>query len=301
VGIQAEILQWLSPQTSSSEHIFWITGFAGSGKSTLSATLVDNLRKKGTPVAAQFFISREIPETIDPAKIIPTIAQQLAEFSPAAARVIHDTLRKDGFPSSREEQVQALLLAPIRELSQSPTEVIILIDALDELQDAAKSVPEILSLIAPKDCDLPDNVRFVITSRSEHWANISEFKNFEPTVLKLHAISTESSREEVNNFIAARVEEITPPDWKPWPAPEDLQKLYNKADGRFHYAATALHWIKDQICNDGEACKNTVFDKFTLMGLGELGELYKATNIADDEPISTFVILTPADGISYVQ
>ncbi|KAJ7818277.1 hypothetical protein B0H13DRAFT_1662052, partial [Mycena leptocephala] len=166
VGIQAEILQWLSPQTSSSEHIFWITGFAGSGKSTLSATVAETLRKKGTPVTAQFFISRNIPETIDPAKIIPTISQQLAESSPAAARIIHDRL-KDGFISSREEQVEKLLLAPIREICKSHDRVIILIDALDELQDANKSVLEMLLPIAPKGCNLPDNIKFIITSRPE--------------------------------------------------------------------------------------------------------------------------------------
>ncbi|KAJ7791490.1 hypothetical protein B0H13DRAFT_1494953, partial [Mycena leptocephala] len=141
-------------------------GIAGSGKSTLSATVVDNLRKQQTPVAAQFFISRNIPETIDPNKLVPTIAKQLAEFSPAAARIIHDTL-KNGFPPSLEEQVKTLLLAPIRELSKSCDMVIILIDALDELQNAAESVLDILSPIAPRNCDLPDNVRFLITSRPE--------------------------------------------------------------------------------------------------------------------------------------
>ncbi|KAJ7254171.1 hypothetical protein C8J57DRAFT_1076315, partial [Mycena rebaudengoi] len=166
VDIQAEIMRWLSPQPSNRERIFWITGIAGSGKSTLSATVVDNLGKNYTPVAAQFFISRNIPETIDPNKIIPTIAKQLAEFSPAAAHVIYDTV-KYRFPSSREEQVKALLLAPIREICKSCDVVIILIDALDELQNAAESVLEMLSPIATKDCDLPDNIRFVITSRPE--------------------------------------------------------------------------------------------------------------------------------------
>ncbi|KAJ7742543.1 hypothetical protein B0H16DRAFT_1323244, partial [Mycena metata] len=166
VQIQADILQWLSPQPGTNKRIFWITGIAGSGKSTLSATLVDNLRKKGTPVAAQFFISRNMLETINPDKIIPTIAQQLGEFSLNAARIIEMNL-KNGFPPSRKEQVQALLLAPIRELSRFRNVVVIVIDALDELQDPAKSVLEILSTIAPRDCDLPDNVRFLITFRPE--------------------------------------------------------------------------------------------------------------------------------------
>ncbi|KAJ7793563.1 hypothetical protein B0H14DRAFT_2533368, partial [Mycena olivaceomarginata] len=165
VEIQVDILKWLSPQPGTKEHIFWVTGIAGSGKSTLSATVVENLRENRTPVAAQFFISRNIPETIDPAKIIPTIALQLAEFSPAAAGIIHDVL-KHGLPP-RRKQAKELLLAPIRELSKSRNAVIILIDALDELENAADSVMEILLSIAPKDCDLPNNVRFLITSRPE--------------------------------------------------------------------------------------------------------------------------------------
>ncbi|KAJ7937664.1 hypothetical protein B0H13DRAFT_1588437, partial [Mycena leptocephala] len=124
-------MRWLSPQLSTRERIFWIVGIPGSGKSTLSATVVDTLRKNHTPVAAQFFISRNIPETTDPNKIIPTIAKQLTESFPTAARIIHDTL-KNGFPSSREEQVEGLLLAPMRELSKSRGVVILLIDALDE-------------------------------------------------------------------------------------------------------------------------------------------------------------------------
>ncbi|KAJ7777764.1 hypothetical protein B0H14DRAFT_2401422 [Mycena olivaceomarginata] len=155
---------WLSPPPGTKERIFWITGIAGSGKSTLSATLVDNLRKKGTPVAAQFFISRNIPETTNPDKIISMITQRLAEFSPAAALIIHEKL-KNGFPPSRQEQVQALVLAPILKLRNA----VILIDALDELRNAAESVKEILESIVPRGCYLPDNVQFLVTSRPEHW------------------------------------------------------------------------------------------------------------------------------------
>ncbi|KAJ7852110.1 hypothetical protein B0H13DRAFT_1643580, partial [Mycena leptocephala] len=166
VDIQADIKQWLSLRSGNKERIFWVTGIAGSGKSTLSATVVENLRENQTPVAAQFFISRNIPETIDSAKIIPTIALQLAESSPAAAGIIHDVLQR-GFPPTRKKQVEELLLAPIRELSKSGNAVIILIDALDELENAADRVKEILESIAPRGCYLPDNLRFLVTSRPE--------------------------------------------------------------------------------------------------------------------------------------
>ncbi|KAJ6479786.1 hypothetical protein C8R45DRAFT_832730 [Mycena sanguinolenta] len=254
VEIQKAILEeWLSPQPGTKERIFWITGIAGSGKSTLSATLANNLRKKGIPVAAQFFISRNVPETIDPNNVIPTIALQLADFSPAAARMIEATL-KDGLPGSQEEQIRELLLAPIQEICKSCNRVVILIDALDELLHASKSVLKILSTIAPLDCDLPDNVRFLVTSRPEHWADISRSKNLELKVFKQHLLKTESSMWEVQNFIVARMQEITPdePGWENWPDLEELQNLSNKVNGLFHYAATALHWIEGQIYIDSE-------------------------------------------------
>ncbi|KAF7343132.1 hypothetical protein MVEN_01743600 [Mycena venus] len=275
VEIQRKIMRWLSPEPSSRRRIFWITGIAGSGKSTLSATVVENLRKKGTPVAAQFFISRNIPETINPDKIIPTMAQQLAQFSPDAARIIHDKLKHD-CPSSCKEQVEELLLAPIQELSKSHNVVVILIDALDELQNAARSVPEILSHIAAKGCNFPDNLRFLITSRPEHWADISRSKSLELALFKQHLLGTESSVDEVHNFIVSRMQEITPSDWDNWPTSEQLAELSGKANGLFHYAETALQWIKQQIAIYNRSCRSWVLDRLIQEGgLDQLQDLYK--------------------------
>jgi nucleoside-triphosphatase THEP1 len=283
VKLLADIVQWVSPQPANAERIFWVTGIPGSGKSTLSATIVENLRKKHTPVSAQFFISRNIPESVDPDKIIPTIAQQLAISSPTAARVLEKNLR-DGYPAMREEQVASLLLAPIRELSKSHDVVVILIDALDELKDADRSVIEILSHIAPIDCDLPNNVRFIITSRPEHWADISGSKILKQAVFKQHFLATKSSVAEVHSFIVGRMREIvarrmelTPnePDWHHWPDPDQLLRLSARANGLFHYAATALRWIEEQIQRYGKPWRSKVFDLFDQLGIGQLNDLYR--------------------------
>ncbi|KAJ7017786.1 hypothetical protein C8F04DRAFT_978477 [Mycena alexandri] len=72
------------------------------------------------------------------------------------------------------------------------------------------------------------------------------------------------------------MKDITPHDWKPWPTPWEVQKLCSKADGLFHYAATALHWIEDQIDEHGRACQSWVFNNLTQEGgLGQLEDLYK--------------------------
>ncbi|KAJ7848276.1 hypothetical protein B0H14DRAFT_2445999, partial [Mycena olivaceomarginata] len=96
------------------------------------------------------------------------------------------------------------------------------------------------------------------------------------TMFRQQMLTTDDSVKEVNNFIAARMKDITPHDWKPWPTHEELQKLCSKADGLFHYAATALHWIEGQIDEHGRACQSWVLNNLTQEGaLGQLEDLYK--------------------------
>ncbi|KAJ7714845.1 hypothetical protein B0H14DRAFT_3014836, partial [Mycena olivaceomarginata] len=55
----------------------------------------------------------------------------------------------------------------------------------------------------------------------------------------------------------------------------EVRKLSDKADGLFHYAATALQWIEEQIHKSGMASRKRVFEKFTQMGIGQLEDLYR--------------------------
>ena len=128
VKLLEDIEQWLSLQPSNAKCIFWVMGIPGSGKSMLSATIIDNLCKKNTPVSAQLFISHNIPEMVELDKIIPTIAQQLAVSFLTATHILEKTL-KDGYPLKHEEQVASLSLDPIQELSKSHDVVVIVIDA----------------------------------------------------------------------------------------------------------------------------------------------------------------------------
>ncbi|KAJ7700181.1 hypothetical protein B0H16DRAFT_1395955, partial [Mycena metata] len=73
------------------------------------------------------------------------------------------------------------------------------------------------------------------------------------------------------------MKDITPdePEWQNWPSPGEVQKLFDKANGLFHYAATALHWIEEQIDNRGTASRKQVFEEFTQRGIGQLEDLYR--------------------------
>jgi hypothetical protein len=68
---------------------------------------------------------------------------------------------------------------------------------------------------------------------------------------------------------------MTPIGWDDWPTQDQLLKLSGKANGLFHYAATALQWIGQQIRQYGKASQRRVFDQFTQMGIGQLEDLYR--------------------------
>ncbi|KAJ7833705.1 hypothetical protein B0H14DRAFT_2364184 [Mycena olivaceomarginata] len=63
--------------------------------------------------------------------------------------------------------------------------------------------------------------------------------------------------------------------WNDWPSDNEVQKLSDKANGLFHYAATALHWIEEEIRKRGMPARKQVFKKFTQMGMGQLEDLYR--------------------------
>ncbi|KAJ7806326.1 hypothetical protein B0H14DRAFT_2381941 [Mycena olivaceomarginata] len=89
------------------------------------------------------------------------------------------------------------------------------------------------------------------------------------------------------------MQKITPTGWDNWPTQDQLWKLSGKANGLFHYAATALQWIGQQIRQYGKASQKRVFDQFTQMGIGQLEDLYRLIltsfedidNLAQDEQL----------------
>ncbi|KIJ53907.1 hypothetical protein M422DRAFT_95999, partial [Sphaerobolus stellatus SS14] len=115
------------------EHCYWITGPPGSGKSTLAATLARWLKDQKL-LYAQYFISRNIPETTAPEKLFPTLALQLAQYSPSAAAEIKTALGTRAPGDLEFKQAQSFLLRPLKKIADERQDqmVLIVIDALDE-------------------------------------------------------------------------------------------------------------------------------------------------------------------------
>jgi ABC-type dipeptide/oligopeptide/nickel transport system ATPase component len=87
--------QWAQDSSSSSPRIFWLTGDAGSGKSTIAYTAAghfdDETKSEAQNILrASFFCSRQFEETRRQKYIIPTIVYQLAHQSRSYARALFE-------------------------------------------------------------------------------------------------------------------------------------------------------------------------------------------------------------------
>ncbi|CAI7582039.1 unnamed protein product [Penicillium bialowiezense] len=82
-----ELLDTISQWTDSPmdcEHIYWLEGKAGTGKSTIARTVADRLYEKGL-LAASFFFKRDEADRRSAKYFFTTIAVQLVRIMPAVA------------------------------------------------------------------------------------------------------------------------------------------------------------------------------------------------------------------------
>ncbi|EFI33078.1 TPR repeat-containing protein [Desulfonatronospira thiodismutans ASO3-1] len=146
------------------QQIFWITGEPGIGKSALSAWM--SHYGKVHVVAAQF-VEHNKPNKKDPAKVVQSIAYQLATRLDDYRKFLVQLPVLDELDSQNAfELFENLLVNPLHyAISGNREPCIILIDALDEaVSQGQNNLVEFLSEQAQR---LPDWIRLVVTSRPE--------------------------------------------------------------------------------------------------------------------------------------
>ena len=164
-GTRKEVLwdieQWLIGQ--SGQHIFWLNGLAGTGKSTIAQTFAETAFADGK-LGASFFCSRDFQDRSNLQAIFPTLAFQLARKEPLFRRELLQALKID--PDVAREslcsQMEKLIVEPLK-AANIPT--LIIIDALDECKDE-EPASAILSILSRYVDQIP-NVKFFITGRPE--------------------------------------------------------------------------------------------------------------------------------------
>ena len=232
-----DIRTWIDGEDK--QHIFWLTGWAGTGKSTIARTVAREYYDKDRVVMSYFF-SRGGGDTGTATKLVATIAKQLAHKSPKFKFQLEAALKQDGGIIHRvlKDQWQELIAVPLSKLDEGslPKPPIIVVDALDEC-DTEASIRQVLQLLADTrkfDRLLP---RILVTSRPDVPIK-EELSRFLPTghCLRLQDISESTVDEDISCFFKNRLAAIRPEE-------QVIAQLVEKAAGLFIWAATACRFI----------------------------------------------------------
>ncbi|KAE8306283.1 quinon protein alcohol dehydrogenase-like superfamily [Aspergillus transmontanensis] len=154
-------------KTSNGKCIFWLNGMAGTGKSTISRTVADRLKRQNL-LAASFFFKRGEQDRGNAKLLFSTLAKQLGSTIPQLSPSIQRAIEEDPDISERmlREQFEKLILQPLLTNQGPTTTMIIVIDALDEC-DKEDDIQVILCLLPQVQKSSSTQLRFLLTSRPE--------------------------------------------------------------------------------------------------------------------------------------
>ncbi|KIL57684.1 hypothetical protein M378DRAFT_16098 [Amanita muscaria Koide BX008] len=165
VALLREMAEWATSPDESRMYV--LSGLAGIGKSTVAYTIASRAANpKLNLLGASFFFSRDEADRNNAKKIFTTIAYQLCVYDEMFAKAIGDALLERGSAATTKnphEQLQALILDPLRSIVQSHTRpILVVVDALDECCE--RDVPAVVNGLSQLVRDLP-SFKVILTTR----------------------------------------------------------------------------------------------------------------------------------------
>jgi len=232
------------------QHIFWLNGLAGTGKSTIAQTFAERMFADGK-LGASFFCSRDFADRSNLHAIFPTLAFQLAYRYPLFRNKLLQVLKAhpDVGHQSLCSQMEKLIVGPLK-AAHTPT--LVIIDALDECKDE-EPASAILSILSHYMDEIP-NAKFFITGWPEPRIRSGfHLKSLLPitAVLKLHEVKPEAVNNDIKLFFQTQLTNIAEnrsdcDSTGDWPSSSDIETLCGKAAGFFIYAATVVKFVASE-------------------------------------------------------
>ena len=162
------ITTWANDKDGKS--IFWLSGMAGTGKSTIARTIAHSFANCGQ-LGANFFFKKGEGERGNVSRFFTTIAVDLVTHEPEMLPSIRTALENNPAISqgSSKDQFEKLVLQPLLGIQKARSHVsarVIVVDALDEWEHE-QDIRAILQLLTQAKDIQPIPLRIVVTSRPE--------------------------------------------------------------------------------------------------------------------------------------
>jgi DNA polymerase III delta prime subunit len=135
VDLVRDIYNWADRE--SSPNIFWLSGLAGTGKSTIARTVARRYFNQNR-LGASYFFSRTSRAVENSSKFVTSIAAQLADNIPALRGLVAGAILEHGDITSKplRDQWGILVLSPLSKFQHYSDRgsLILVVDALDECE-----------------------------------------------------------------------------------------------------------------------------------------------------------------------
>ncbi|KAJ1305786.1 hypothetical protein OPQ81_010516 [Rhizoctonia solani] len=235
VIVLEKILEWTRKKHEGG--VYWLNGMAGTGKTTIAYSVCKRLDAENK-LAASFFCSRLRDECRNVNLIIPSIAYQLAHFSPPFQHALSSILEEDQHIEHKtlDQQFDVLIKKPLLTIkSVVGEEMVVVIDALDECENK-DSTMSMLGMLLSKSTGLP--LRFIVSSRPEPQIRDQMTEDRVGSRLVLHELDRGAVQTDVERYIRDELKHM-----KPAPEEDQISALVKRAGILFIYASTVVRYI----------------------------------------------------------
>ncbi|GJJ05837.1 hypothetical protein Clacol_000024 [Clathrus columnatus] len=242
IEVLKEVIAWVDDKDKSCPRLFWLTGPAGTGKSAIAHSVAIQFRSKGK-LGSFFSFDRNYQTERWRDKVFSTIARDLADLDPQLKRELAKVVHEKSYLQSTTDlriQWRDLLHEPLHATSKDRSEpILVIIDALDESGDEILR-QDLLKILEKETSILPENVRFLVTSRPEKDITLALGRSSQwhiRTKLMDSIPEKERDRDILTYFKENLVEEDSLND-------DQLKQLVGLSRGVFQWAYLALQFLK---------------------------------------------------------
>ena len=248
VELQHQIMEWAKDRNG--KQIFWLSGMAGTGKSTIARTIAQSFADKGQ-LGASFFFKKGEGDRGNASKLFTTLAVDLMVHIPGLKSSIRKAI--DAEPTIAEkalkDQFVKLIQQPFSEAKQTSLqhiELVVVIDALDECE-REEDIRAILRLLEQTKDIKPVSLRVFLTSRPELPIRLG-FKQMSDGTYRdliLHEVPRNTIERDIRlvlEYELAKIREQRSLN-APWPEERQIYILVNMAVPLFIFAATVCRFL----------------------------------------------------------
>jgi ankyrin repeat domain-containing protein 50 len=233
---EADTGRWLVDSTAYSDwyedsgRLFWLYGIAGSGKTVLFSTLVEDVMRriesnaKGDIGFGYYYFDFQDTSKRDTIYIIRTLVRQICAPGSVSWNAVTDLYEK--YSRSGQQPSQKVLVDLLVDVVDDRSQNFILIDAIDECMDKEEAVDIILELSER----LSSKLNIMITSR--HEASIEDaLHEVDAQRLTKMAVRNAAVDRDISDFVKARMEKDR--KLRKWRCETDhiVDSLVKQADG----------------------------------------------------------------------